>query len=161
MNKLYRSTTDRVFGGVCGGLADYLQIDPLILRIVFVLVAMINGLGLVAYLFMWLFVPSQTSASGQRDQVMRENVEEMKERARALGQSAQQSLNRQKWAANWMQGKTSQRMLLIGVALVVVGLLILLDNLHLLWWFSLGKLWPLILIAVGVVVLLNNLKGKH
>jgi len=161
MNKLYRSTTDRVFGGVCGGLADYMQVDPLILRILFVLVAMMNGLGLVAYLLMWIFVPSEASVGSQRDQVVCENMEEIKERARTLGQSAQQSLNRQKWAANWTQGKTSQRMLLIGAGLVVVGLLVLLDNLGWLWWFSLGKLWPLILIAIGVVVLLNNLKGKH
>lgn len=161
MNKLYRSATDRVFGGVCGGLAEYMQVDPLIVRILFVLVAMINGLGLAAYLLMWVFVPSQTSAGGQRDQVVHENVEEIKERARALGQSAQQSLNRQQWAVNWGAGKTNQRMLLIGAALVIVGLLVLLDNVGLLWWFSLGNLWPLILIAVGVVVLLNNLKEKH
>jgi phage shock protein PspC (stress-responsive transcriptional regulator) len=146
---------------VCGGLATYLQVDPLFVRILFMLVAMANGTGLAVYVLMWLLVPSETSVGAQRDQVVRENVDEIKERARALGQSAQQSLGRQKWAAGWTQGPTSQRMLFIGAALVVVGLLVLLDNLNLLWWFRLGQLWPLILVGLGVVLLLNNLKGKH
>ena len=56
---------------------------------------------------------------------------------------------------------TNQRLLVIGAGLVVIGLLALLDSLGLLWWFSPGKLLPLLLIGVGVVVLLNNLRDKH
>ena len=161
MKKLYRSTTDRVFGGVCGGLAEYLRVDPLLVRILFVLVAMVNGVGLAVYLLMWLLVPSDTAGATSQDQVVRENVAEIKDRARQLGQSAQQTLARQKWAAASTPRRTSTGMLLLGVVLLVVGLVALLDNLGLLGWVSLGKLWPLLLIAVGVVVLLNNLKGKR
>ena len=44
---------------------------------------------------------------------------------------------------------------------MLVGLLILLDNLGILWWFNIGRLWPLLLIALGAVILLNNLKDKR
>jgi phage shock protein C len=160
MNRLYRSTTDRVFGGVCGGLATYLGTSSLFVRIVFMLIAMANGVGLALYLLLWLLVPSDTSPTAQQDQVWRDNVAEIKASARSLGQSAQSTVAgvTEKAGAGIL---TNQRLLVIGAGLVVIGLLALLDSLGLLWWFSPGKLLPLLLIGVGVVVLLNNLRDKH
>lgn len=157
MNKLYRSETDKIIGGVCGGLGEYLHIDPLILRILFVLLAMVNGLGLVGYLLLWILVPAGQAAYASHKEVMRRNVEEIGQRARELSQEARQALDG-KWSGTQVPGN---RMLIIGAALAGVGLLLLLSNLGLLWWFDFGKLWPLILIAVGGVILLNTLKGKR
>jgi phage shock protein PspC (stress-responsive transcriptional regulator) len=58
MNKLYRSATNRKIAGVCGGLGEYFNIDPLIFRILFV-VLLLSGVGLLAYLIMWIFVPKK------------------------------------------------------------------------------------------------------
>jgi phage shock protein C len=55
--RLFRSRTEKMVGGVCGGLADYLDIDPTIIRIVWVVVTLMGGAGLLAYLVMWIVVP--------------------------------------------------------------------------------------------------------
>lgn len=56
-NKLYRSTTDRKIGGVCGGLAKYFSIDPTIIRLLFVLGLLLVGGTFWAYLIMWIIIP--------------------------------------------------------------------------------------------------------
>lgn len=56
--RLYRSRTDKKIAGVCGGLAEYFIIDPVIPRIGFVILLLPGGLpGLIPYLIMWLVVP--------------------------------------------------------------------------------------------------------
>lgn len=57
--RLYRSTTDRVIGGVCGGLGEYFAVDPIWFRIGFVLLALGGGSGVLIYLLMWLIIPEQ------------------------------------------------------------------------------------------------------
>ena len=58
--KLYRSRNDRVVLGVCGGIGEYLDIDPAIIRILFILVFLFSsGLPLLAYILFALFVPEQ------------------------------------------------------------------------------------------------------
>ncbi|HEV7898946.1 MAG TPA: PspC domain-containing protein [Planosporangium sp.] len=56
--KLYRSRTDRMVAGVCGGIADYSNMDPTIVRVLFVVLAFFTGGGaLLAYPILWLVVP--------------------------------------------------------------------------------------------------------
>ena len=59
---LRRSTTDRKLAGVAGGLADYLKVDPLLVRIGFAVSTLFTGAGLVAYAVMWALVPSDDAA---------------------------------------------------------------------------------------------------
>lgn len=54
--RLYRSATDRVLGGVCGGFAKYANVDPALVRII-VAVSMLAGLSLLAYVVAWLIIP--------------------------------------------------------------------------------------------------------
>lgn len=56
---LYRSRTDRKLAGVCGGLAQYLNVDPTIVRVLFIALTVLGGAGVVLYLAMWILVPSQ------------------------------------------------------------------------------------------------------
>lgn len=55
--KLYRSKSDKVFGGVCGGFAEYFNIDSIIVRILWVVGCFMGGLGLVAYIASWIIIP--------------------------------------------------------------------------------------------------------
>jgi phage shock protein C len=55
--KLYRSRNQRMIAGVCGGLADYFNIDATLVRVLFLLLAVFGGTGLVIYLVMWIIVP--------------------------------------------------------------------------------------------------------
>jgi len=62
---LRRSATRRVFGGVCGGLGDRFDIDANIVRVVFVVLAALYGLGVVVYLAMWVLIPRAPSVGGE------------------------------------------------------------------------------------------------
>ena len=55
--RLYRSQRDRMLGGVCGGLGEYLGLDPTIIRLIFVLLALLGGHGILLYLILWLVIP--------------------------------------------------------------------------------------------------------
>ena len=55
--KLFRSARDKMIGGVAGGLGDYFDIDPTIVRLVFVLSVFVGGAGFIAYIIMWIVVP--------------------------------------------------------------------------------------------------------
>ncbi len=57
--KLYRSRTNRQVAGVCGGLAQYFNIDATLIRVLFILLAVLGGSGLVLYLAMWIIVPKE------------------------------------------------------------------------------------------------------
>jgi len=58
MKKLYRSATDKKIAGVCAGIAEYFNIDPTIIRIIFVILLLPGGLpGVVPYVLLWILVP--------------------------------------------------------------------------------------------------------
>lgn len=56
--RLYRSTTDKVVGGVCGGLAAYFKIDPVLVRLAFVVFALAGGASVLLYIVLWIAVPA-------------------------------------------------------------------------------------------------------
>lgn len=55
--KLYRSRTQKMLGGVCGGLGEYLNLDPTVVRLVFILLALAGGPGLLLYVILWVVMP--------------------------------------------------------------------------------------------------------
>jgi phage shock protein C len=57
--KLHRSKTNRKLAGVCGGLAQYFNIDATVIRVLFVVLAILGGSGLVLYLALWIIVPKE------------------------------------------------------------------------------------------------------
>jgi phage shock protein C len=61
--KLYRSRTDRKLAGVCGGLAQYFNLDATLIRVLFIVLAVLGGAGLVIYLAMWIIVPNEPQGS--------------------------------------------------------------------------------------------------
>jgi phage shock protein C len=57
--RLYRSRTNRKLAGVCGGLAQYFNTDVTLIRVLFVVLALLGGPGLVIYLVLWIVVPEE------------------------------------------------------------------------------------------------------
>ena len=55
--RLYRSSLDKKLGGVCGGIAEYFELDPSLVRIGAILLLFVAGTGFLAYLVAWLVVP--------------------------------------------------------------------------------------------------------
>jgi phage shock protein C len=60
--KLYRSTRDKWIAGVCGGLAEYYNSDPVLIRLIWIVVTIFSaGIGFIAYLLFWIFVKKYPS----------------------------------------------------------------------------------------------------
>ncbi|NNJ10697.1 PspC domain-containing protein [Chloroflexales bacterium ZM16-3] len=87
--RITRSQSDRMLGGVAGGLAAYFGIDPLIIRIGFIFLSLMNGFGAILYLVLWVLVPNEDNAMDARGNVqvavneMQAAVEQMVARVRA------------------------------------------------------------------------------
>jgi phage shock protein C len=86
--RLMRSRTEVIVAGVCGGLAEYFAIDPVIVRLIFVLVTLTSGLGLVIYPVLWLVMPKAGSAGTA--QFFPHDAEEWRRRAQQFGAEASQ-----------------------------------------------------------------------
>jgi phage shock protein PspC (stress-responsive transcriptional regulator) len=74
--RLTRSESDRLLAGVCSGLGEHLGIDPTLVRIVFVLLAVFGGSGVVLYLALWLIVPRASRVDATPRDVVRDGVDE-------------------------------------------------------------------------------------
>jgi phage shock protein PspC (stress-responsive transcriptional regulator) len=58
MKRLYRSGTERILGGVCAGIGEYFEVDPTIIRLVWVVLTLLSlGVGVIAYIIAWIIVP--------------------------------------------------------------------------------------------------------
>jgi len=64
MNRLYKSRSDKVFDGVCGGIGEYLGIDPVIIRLLWIILVIFGGTGLLAYLVAMVIIPRYPEVEG-------------------------------------------------------------------------------------------------
>lgn len=158
--RLYRSRTDRVIWGVCGGLAKYLDMDPTIVRMAMVLLVFANGIGILAYLIMALLIPLEGSKAAEFKERVRENVEEIKETATKMGQEIHTTFGERPDEVKDSDRLHRRRRNVIGIILIILGLVFLSTNFNLFWWFDWGKLWPLIIVAVGALLILSA-RRKH
>jgi phage shock protein C len=62
--KLYRSRTNRQVAGVCGGLAQRFNVDAILIRVVFLLLGLLGGAGIVLYIALWIIVPQEPPVGG-------------------------------------------------------------------------------------------------
>ncbi|AAO90310.1 PspC domain-containing protein [Coxiella burnetii] len=66
VKRLYRSRTNRKIAGVCGGLAEYFNVDATIMRLLFILVVLFSvGFGIIAYILMWVIMPEAPEEKGR------------------------------------------------------------------------------------------------
>ena len=156
--RLYRSISDRMIWGVCGGLAKYFDMDPTIVRIIFVLLIFANGLSVLAYIIMAIVVPPEGSKTTEPKETVKENVEEIKKTAEEFGREISSTFKGEdKPEATEI---THRRRNMLGIALIIIGILILMGTLNLFWWFRWGYLWPVVLIAVGLIIIFSARRKK-
>jgi len=153
--KLYRSRSDRMIWGVCGGLAKYFDIDPTIIRVIAVLLIFANGLGILAYIILAIVVPLEGSKVTTSKETVQENVEEMKETAGELGREIRSTLAGEEGESEEVAKVRHRRRNFLGIILIIVGIFFLLASFNLFWWFRLSYLWPLLLVAIGVLIILS------
>jgi phage shock protein C len=85
--RLTRSRTDRMIAGVCGGLANYFAIDPVIIRLIFVLVSLTSGIGLLVYPVLWIVMPKGGGPDGQQS-LFPSDPAEWRQRVASVGEEA-------------------------------------------------------------------------
>ncbi len=167
-NRLYRSTSEAMVGGVAAGLGNYFKVDPTIIRLGFVLATIFtSGAFLLVYLAMWLLIPTAGSTATEPSQVIHENLDEMGAKVRGFtGSGNYNPTNGQPNGGNVAPGNTvptpgqpqaqatttSRHRQGIGpMALVLIGGFFLLANtgvFHMVHWHF---WWPLLLIGLGVM----------
>ena len=72
--KLYRSSQDKIVSGVCGGLGEYFEVDPVFVRIIAVLLMLAKGYGFLAYIIAWIIIPKKESLGIAEETASPENV---------------------------------------------------------------------------------------
>ena len=127
--RLMRSETDRMIAGVCGGLADYLNVDPVFVRLAFVVLLLASGIGLAIYTLLWIILPTPSRAQ-PIIRVMDES---------ASGDPAD------------LKSRFSPAAT-VGIILILFGAFFLLSQMG---WIN-GAFWPIVLIGAGLFYLIRR-----
>ena len=154
--RLYRSRSDRMIWGVCGGLAKYFDMDPTIIRIIFVLLILANGVGILAYIIMAIVVPLEGSKSTVPKETIKENFAEMKGTATELGHEIRSTFAGEGPEPEESSKIQQRRRNFFGIILIVLGVLFLLGSFNLFDWVKWSYLWPIAIIAVGLIIIFGG-----
>jgi phage shock protein C len=151
VKRLYKSRKNKVVDGVCGGVAEYFDVDPVLVRIIFVLFFFLGGSALIAYIVGMIIMPRAPYEPAQEPGTKAEKQEKVSQSPPAKSAPASAS--------------PSAGSLVIGIILIILGGLFLLDNLdfpffhRFFWWFKF-HFWeffiPGILILVGLVLIVKS-----
>ena len=136
--RLERNPMNRVIGGVCSGLADYFGLDVALVRIAFAIAFLFASFGFWLYVILWIVLPErsqQTTDNGQQGQ------------SQQTTDDGQQSI---------VKSESKVKSVLAGSFVILIGLLFLINNFIPINWV--WKLWPLILVAIGVVMIVTSSK---
>lgn len=138
-SRLTRSETDKMVAGVCGGIAAYLDIDSVFIRLAFVLLALASGIGIAIYFIMWIVMPRESAVTASDAVVMQDNIKDLKETvssgADRIGRPAT-----------------------IGLIMIMLGAYFLLAELGMVGWLN-GAILPLIIIGAGAYFIWKRSQG--
>jgi len=152
-DKRFFRSHDRILGGVCAGLAEGLRLNPIWVRLLFVVLVFLQGLGLFLYVVLWLVLPEHVEGGATRagfDSMATDVKRVIGELQTQFGSSRPPPAGQQSAQPGWLS-----RPSLPGLVLVVVGLVLLGSNVGVINW---AVVWPAALITVGIVLLMRNLE---
>lgn len=174
-NKRLYLSRDKVIGGVAGGIAEYFDVDPTIVRLIWAL-AIFSGVGVLVYIAAMIIIPERPAgdfAHTEDEPQEQEVIDELKQAARQLtetgGEAASEvaqkirgSIERLNQTTDHPQpkeeqpSKDSQRNL--GLVLLIVGLFFLTRNF---WpWIPWNLVWPVLIIVLGISLFLKGLGDR-
>lgn len=136
--RLVRSEEERIIAGVCGGLAKYLGVDPVLVRLAFLLLVPAGGIGAPLYFILMILMPTESDVDLSQSEVVEKNLE-------GLGDTMSASVER---ARQHPQGP-----LIAALLLIVMGIYFLFENFG---WIDGSIFWPLALILLGVFMLIRR-----
>jgi phage shock protein PspC (stress-responsive transcriptional regulator) len=135
--KLYRSRKQKIIAGVAGGLSDYFNIDPVIIRILFVVFSILHGSGILIYIILWIAIPEEPFDVAY-------NINNQSEPNNTNTNDIPPTKN-----------SCSPRFI-TGLILVFIGVVFLLNNL--IPSFDFSDIFPYILILIGILLISNSFK---
>jgi phage shock protein PspC (stress-responsive transcriptional regulator) len=165
MKRLTRDTRNAMIGGVAAGLADHFDVDPAILRICFVVLTLISGVGLLAYIICWIVIPEREPSrpAAEPPGTPADRVVD------GVRQAGERVVHEVRGAAGRVREDVGERRsrgggrVIFGAILILVGLAFLIERLDWFdWWdwveWAIG-LWPVLLILMGLALLVTALRG--
>lgn len=143
--KIYRSNSDRLIFGVCGGIAKYFEVDAIIVRLIFLALFVGGGSGLIIYLICALVIPSEDKVQ-DREFINEGKVEEF------VGQVSEKvkDLSSEVKKTDWK--------FIFGMILIILGFIFLVNNIFDLRLLRVFRIvfWPLVLILIGIIILFRK-----
>ena len=161
--KLYRSRIDRVFGGVASGLAKYMNIDTILVRVIFIVLTFFSGVGILLYIIMWIVVPEDpvyynfSTTSGNTGNYKKDSSNKEEEHKENNSQSYQDNSNFSYPPYPPKKSNGSGR-LVVGIIFIGFGLLFLVDKIF--PYFEFDDFIPLFFVLIGISLLWNSLKKR-
>ena len=143
--KLYRDEHRKVIGGVCAGLADYLNIDVSIIRVIFLASLVMKGVGFLPYIILWIVLP-------KKNHIFNDPTVDYKVPPDPMGYYDP--------ANPFPVKKKSNYSVIGGAVLIVMGTFFLLDELNFIPDVDFGQIWPVILIVIGFVFIFSHNKKQ-
>lgn len=143
--RLYRSKNDRIISGICGGMGIYFDIDPVIFRILFVLLAL-SGVGVLLYIILIFVIPLE----GKTESINTENFkEQIKNSAEDLKKDAQDLAEKIRSNEHWMDGRRNR----FAIIIILIGLLALARQIFPIPWLGFNMIWPIVIIMIGLLII--------
>ena len=148
-NRLYRSESDRVLGGVCAGLGSFLGIDPIIIRVFFIVWTVLGEFSVLIYFLLWVIVPSDSSADADEAFQINDLGARFHQMRREIGEITRQP--------------NSELIIFAGIGLIAWGVYYLVRRLvpYLDLWAYSQYLWPALLIVAGAFVIIRTTRKKE
>lgn len=153
--KLHRSQTDKIIAGIAGGLGEYFEVDPTIVRLIFVLITILGGSGVLLYLILWVLIPKSLEGKMviDKDRV-KEVVGEIRDRAEALGKGIRGEFEKESPKAEEKKNKSGG---LFGWILIIAGILFLINIFYPISFRNVTfRFWPVGLILLGMVLIFRS-----
>lgn len=155
MKTLYRSRKHKIISGVAGGIGDYFEIDPVFIRVLFIITIFTGGVGLLAYIVLWIIVPNEPFEYASKNQNQSNTGEtEPGERDENWNQTDNTILDPLERTEN----KNKIR-IFGGLLLILLGLIILLDNI--VPGFDFTYVWSIILILIGSYIIFSSPRRRR
>jgi len=144
-----------MIAGVSGGIAEYFDIDSTLVRLLTVLVVLLGGAGVVAYIIAWIVIPKNPEQISDEVFEERENI---KEKIKKGTKNVIEEVKVHFESEEHSHKSEKNRRILGGIIVIAIGLIFLLNSLF--PWVGWGRLWPVILIAVGITIMIQAFKKK-
>jgi len=145
-----------MIAGVCGGIAEYFDVDSTLVRLLAVLIVLLGGAGVVAYIIAWIIVPKNPEQVSNENFEKREKLKEkVKKGAKDVFEEVKEHFESEKPAHNKSE---RNRRILGGIIVIAIGLIFLLNSFF--PWVAWGSLWPVILIVIGITIMVQAFKKK-